>query len=244
MKVYLAQPWGGLGDNLQFTTLPKLYHDNGYECYLSSQNVCRNSEIFDFVWKNNPYIKGVVDHPPTIGANAPDLPLKTIDNIISSAELRHGFPATNRYADVYYEPKLISDLHDKVIVDLSAATLFNVGIEKYYNMDTLFNLVSENIPKENVKFVQFSKVDFAHLSGGFEFENNVLMVDSIFDYADFIHSCKEYYCLYSGGNIMSSAIKHKYNSKVNITCFLHGTLQEHLDRGYFVFDNVKYIDVV
>ena len=25
MKVYFGQPWGGLGDNLQFTTLPKLF---------------------------------------------------------------------------------------------------------------------------------------------------------------------------------------------------------------------------
>lgn len=243
MIVHFAQPWGGLGDNLQFTTLPKLYAEKGIDFYLSSQNAYRNSEIYDFCWKYNPYIKGIVNHPPTVGAHMPDLPLGTIDNIISSAEIRHGFPPTNRYAEIYYEPKLIDELKDKAIVDFSAATLFNVGIEKYYRMDKLFGVVSENVPQKDTMLVQFSNVDFSYLSGGFEYENNVLTVNSIFEYADFIHSCKEYYCLYSGGNIMSAAIKHKYNSKVKITCFIHATIQEHLERGYFIFDNVNYIEV-
>lgn len=243
MEVYFAQPWGGLGDNLQFTTLPKLYHEKGIDFYLSSQNAYRNSEIYEFCWKNNPYVKGISDHSPTIGSNVPDLPFGLIDNIISSAEVRHGFPATNRYADVYYQPKLIDELKDKSIVDLSAATLFNVGIDKYYRMDNLFDIVSETVPQKDTMFIQFANVDFSYLSAEFEFESNPLIVNNIFEYADFIHSCKEYYCLYSGGNIMSSAIKNKYQSKVNITCFLHATIKEHLERGYFIFDNVNYLEV-
>ena len=31
MKVYFGQPWGGLGDNLQFTTLPKLFSEKGVD---------------------------------------------------------------------------------------------------------------------------------------------------------------------------------------------------------------------
>jgi hypothetical protein len=244
MKVYLAQPWGGLGDNLQFSTLPKLYHEKGYEFYLSNENSCRNDEIFEFCWGTNPYVRGVVNHPPTVGSIAPDLPLKTVDNIISASEIRHGFSPTNRYADIYYEPKLIDDLSETILVDLSAVTLFRSGIDRYYNMDKLFESVSKNIPKENSRIVQFTNSNFSYLSGEFEFERNPINVGSIFEYADYIHSCKEYYCLYSGGNTMASAIKYKYNSKVEINCFLHWELQRYLDMGYFIYDNVNYIEAL
>jgi hypothetical protein len=30
---------------------------------------------------------------------------------------------------------------------------------------------------------------------------------------------------------------------VEINCFLHGTKQEHIDKSYFLFDNVNYIEV-
>ena len=58
-KVFFAQPWGGLGDNLQFTTLPKLFSEKGIDFFLSQSNTYRNSEIYDFCWAKNPYVKGV-----------------------------------------------------------------------------------------------------------------------------------------------------------------------------------------
>jgi hypothetical protein len=91
--------------------------------------------------------------------------------------------------------------------------------------------------------VTFKNVNSLSLSGGFEFENNPLEIESIFQYADIIHSAKDYFCLYSGGNSMAAAIKYKYGSEVNLNCFLHGTVQEHKDKGFFVFDNVNYIEV-
>jgi len=62
------------------------------------------------------------------------------------------------------------------------------------------------------------------------------------EYADILHSCKNYYCLYSGGNIMTAGIKNTYSSQMNIHSFLHGSLKEHKDKNYFVFDNVNYIE--
>jgi hypothetical protein len=111
-------------------------------------------------------------------------------------------------------------------------------------MDKLFESVSKNIPKENSRIVQFTNSNFSYLSGEFEFERNPINVGSIFEYADYIHSCKEYYCLYSGGNTMASAIKYKYNSKVKINCFLHWELQRYLDMAYFIYDNVNYIEAL
>jgi len=57
-KIIISQPWGGLGDNLHYSTLPELFSNKGYDVYISNNNKVRNSEIFDLVWKMNPYIKG------------------------------------------------------------------------------------------------------------------------------------------------------------------------------------------
>ena len=38
MKVYFGQPWGGLGDNLQFTTLPRLFSEKGVDFFVSQHN--------------------------------------------------------------------------------------------------------------------------------------------------------------------------------------------------------------
>jgi hypothetical protein len=33
-KIIISQPWGGLGDNLHFSTLPELFSKKGYEVYI------------------------------------------------------------------------------------------------------------------------------------------------------------------------------------------------------------------
>jgi hypothetical protein len=91
--------------------------------------------------------------------------------------------------------------------------------------------------------VKFKNVNIKSLSDSFNFEKNEVEVESIFHYADLIHSCQELYCLYSGVNSMAAAVKNKSGSKVKINCFLHGTKQEHTDKSYFIFDNVNYIEV-
>jgi hypothetical protein len=37
-EIIMHQPWGGLGDNLAFSTLPELYHSRGYKVYISNNN--------------------------------------------------------------------------------------------------------------------------------------------------------------------------------------------------------------
>lgn len=244
MSVIFGQPWGGLGDNLQFTTLPRLFSDAGEKFYISIHNKYRNSEIYNFCWRDNPYVLGVVDQQPTVGSCAPDIGKGVTDNIVSAAEIRHGFSGEGRYPEIYYDAKTIEGMEDKILVDLSAHTLINNGLDKFYNVDSLFDLVDGSIPRENVRFVTFKNVDIPYLSGGFDFEEQEIEIESIFQYADLIHSCKEYYCLYSGGNSMAAAIKHRCNSNVKINCFLHGTVQEHLDKAFFIFDNVNYVEVV
>jgi hypothetical protein len=109
MKVFFGQPWGGLGDNLQFTTLPRLYAERGDEFYVSARNAYRNPEIYNFCWKDNPYVKGIVSNSPNIGSCAPDIQNGTTDNIVSAAEIRHGFSGEGRYPEIYYQPNILEE---------------------------------------------------------------------------------------------------------------------------------------
>lgn len=242
MKVFLGQPWGGLGDNLQFSTLPRLYAERGDEFYLSSDNAYRNDEIYEFCWGNNPYVKGIADVPPNIGACMPWPPEKTIDNIISVSEFRHGFTPVGRYPEIYYTPKLLSEYQDKTIVDLSAHTLLQNGVASYYDVEKLFSKIRNLIPDDAI-LVTFKHSSIYSFSGDFAFESNQIKIDTIYQYADIIHSAKEYYCLYSGSNALSAAIKNQNNSRVKLNSFIYRTVQENKDIGFFVFDNVNYIEL-
>ena len=241
-NVYFAQPWGGLGDNLQFTTLPRLFHEKGVNFHVSIHNTYRNPEIYDFCWKDNPYVKGIARNNPNVGSVAPDLPHGVTDNIVSAAEIRHGFAGDGRYPEIYYEAEFLEEYKDKTIVDLSAHTLLKNNVGEFYDADKLFSLVEEHVP-DDALFVTFKNVNSLSLEGGFAFENNQLEIESIFQYANIINSAKSYYCLYSGGNSMAAAVKYKCNSKVELNCFLHGTVEEHKNKGFFIFDNVNYIEV-
>ena len=56
-RVIFSQPWGGLGDNLAFSNLPKLYNEIGSSFYLSVINNCRNNAIKKICWENNSFVK-------------------------------------------------------------------------------------------------------------------------------------------------------------------------------------------
>ena len=46
MKI-LAQPWGGLGDNLQFSTLPEKFSEKNIEVFISDKKECISSPQLD-----------------------------------------------------------------------------------------------------------------------------------------------------------------------------------------------------
>ena len=53
--VLLGSYFGGLGDNLQFSTLPEeFFKQQGRDTYIVSETTFRNKEIYDLVWGCNP----------------------------------------------------------------------------------------------------------------------------------------------------------------------------------------------
>ena len=57
--VYLKAWHGGLGDALQFSTLPEEFgKQQGRKTYIVADAPFRNEGIYDLVWDKNPYVLG------------------------------------------------------------------------------------------------------------------------------------------------------------------------------------------
>jgi hypothetical protein len=223
--IVISQPWGGLGDNLQFSTLPKLYSEMGYDVYISTANVYRNPEIYDLVWKLNPYVKGVSDEPPNVGA-CQRFHLFT-DQFIKNIELSHGLVhGTEIYPSIYYKPTKIESLCDTLIYDMTS-------ISSSYSDDFIqssFSKVFDMYPTTAKKRIIFRNINNRMTP---DFQTECMIVDNIFQYCDIIYSCKAYVSLLSGGSVLASAIK-QHAATPDIHC-IHTKYS-----NIFTFSNATY----
>src|SRR5262245_5258113 len=121
----IYQPWGGLGDNLQFSTLPEMFASRGIRTLVSTRNAARNPEINSLVWGMNPFISGVSDAKPNAGQCRCvifDSLSKSLD-FIERIECAHGLEPTHHFPKVYYKSKPRPDLSGAVIVDVGSTSV-------------------------------------------------------------------------------------------------------------------------
>lgn len=209
--IIIEQPWGGLGDNLQYSTLPKLYSKLGHNVYISSKNMYRNPEIYKLVWELNPYIKGISDLPTNAGAITyfNNFHKVVTENSIKNVELSHNLiNGTEEYPEIYYTPKYIPELENIILFDTTSITLKNVYSNNKLakSIDDIINNIINNYPELTAKHIHFTKIS-----------NNDIpikctdkyIINSIFDYCDAIFSCKIYISPQSGNSCLASSIKKK-----------------------------------
>lgn len=246
--VILGPYFGGLGDSLQFSTLPEeFYKQQGRETYLLDGTTFRNKEIYDLVWELNPYVKGIKRGE----RNAGDLPkFEPIENHtgnwISNWEHLHGLKPTNIRPKIYYNPKKIEEHQDSILVDLSSITINHNNTGYGYDLEKVES-VYQNLRVEypDKKFVQI------------EFENDIgenvnkylpevderIKVNSIFEYCDLINSSFGICCFYSGSMVLATAIQ-RFNENLKILCITSPSVYNS-DRtqklGIFYFDFVDYL---
>jgi len=244
--VILGAYHGGLGDNLQFSTLPEeFYKQHGRETYLVDGSDFRNKEIYDLVWGMNPYIKGIKEGP----RNAGDLPeyteKKRTGNWIKDWELVHGLEPVNERPKVYYEPKKFDDLAGHFLVDLSSITI------NHHNTGYGYDLKEVERTYQNIR-TRFAKNTFLSI----EFNNyvgeinkfnvnsdGISKVSSIFNYCDQLNSVDGIVCFYSGYMVLATAIQ-RYNPNLKILCITPPSVynsERTQKKGIFYFDFVEYI---
>ena len=224
-KIVISQPWGGLGDNLQYSTLPKLYSELGCDVYISRTNAYRNPEIYDLVWKLNPYVKGETDEPPNAGACRP-LQFVT-DQFITNIERSHGLlHGTDIYPSIYYTPTKIPSLENTLIYDITSIS--SAYSDEYINRS--FTQIFEKYPECDKKKIIFRNISNRATP---DFQTDSIVLDNILQYCNIIYSCKAYVSLLSGGAVLASAIK-QHNITPDIHCFHHSHC------NIFTFTNATY----
>ena len=236
--VILSAFHGGLGDNLQFSTLPEEFHkQQGRDTYIWSQASFRNQEIYDLVWGCNPYVKGIKDGTWTAG-DTPEIGHKTIiSDCIMNWEALHGLEPTNRYPKIYYKPKKIHGFHNIILVDLSSISIT-------YDSKEILDLYStiKNLHKD----MKFFGVEFTNkIKDATIIEpdvDNTILIEDIFTYVDLMYSSFGVVSLHSGQNHLASAIKNQYNKDLKVYCLMDDVeYVRQKTKGIFVFDNVTYL---
>ncbi len=181
---------GGLGDWLQYSTVPELAYKNGVDCYIYSGAPFRSPQTLELLLKN-PYLKGLTDSLPNGGSTIYSGWDKELNNIIKIQERNHGFVPTNTKPIIYYQPKLLKNFLNKDIVDFNSVSTNGLySDEKVQNY--LDSLSSETILLNNNKYKLNGKINY--------------ITQDIFGYCDVIYSCRKFICLHSGGSTLTSAI--------------------------------------
>ena len=235
--VILSAFHGGLGDNLQFSTLPEEFHkQQGRDTYISSQASFRNQEIYDLVWGHNPYVKGIKDGDWSAG-DTPDRHRVIESDCISNWEALHGLKPTNKYPKIYYEPEKISSFDNVILVDLSSISIT-------YDEEKILKLY-DAVRKTHEGMV-FLEVEFTNkIKGATIIEpdvTGVVEIESIFTYVDLMYSSFGVISLHSGQNHLAAAIKNQYNNDLEVYCLMDEyEYQRQKDKSIFVFDNVNYL---
>lgn len=230
--IVISQPWGGLGDNLQFSTLPQLFTEKGYDVYISSRNAIRNQEIYDIVWGKNPYIKGISSLPSNAGScKAFNI---VTSNPMKNMELAHGLTeGCAEYPIIHYKPNYIPDLSNCLIFDYTSisSSYTDTTIQKY------FTAVFDKYPHLTKKKVVFNTIANRSISG---IDTDSIRISNIYEYCDVIYSCNVFLSTFSGQSVLASAIKGKNPTPTIYTIHSHLSITQ--KEGFmFAFNNINYV---
>jgi hypothetical protein len=109
--------YGGVGDHLVYSSLPELlWKQKKIQVFLSNSSIFRNSQIFEYVWAKNPFVKmtdekGWFIHQPLDIIRQ----CRTINQYLIQLFNLEGDDAPK----LYYQPAVIPELEGQVVVDCS-----------------------------------------------------------------------------------------------------------------------------
>lgn len=230
---------GGLGDELQFTTLPEILTKQGHEVYLlkDSNEVLpyRNNAIKNFVWGKNPYIKGEIEGEWNLG-DLPNLYKNTEQDFIKNWERAFGLEPQNSLPNLYRSPnhKILSQIG---LIELGAISL-------KYNKERVIKTVNSIIK-------QHPKVRWFQIASNYQ-PNNIELpnVDKIeirgnIDTLSYIYNdicgCNVFVSLSSGLQSVAAAARRFNPNMKQYTIHPESDSQWILESKLFVYPKVEYI---
>ncbi len=235
-KIYFAQPWGGLGDNLGYSNLPRLYHEKGIPFQVSFLNYSRNREIHNLVWKENKFVDGnfsfIIPNAGYIMFNRAHVNNPSY-NIVQTINALHGFDPGNGYPEIHIKNPNLKKQRLSSVADLNAFSLFNTQGVVYDHKYT------ENL-KINLSNGGTKILHFPNIYNERNQHDNSISITSIESLVSTLLSTDLFYCLNSGSHSLASALKNSFGSPKKIISFLPDSDIKNLKDWGYIFDNVEY----
>jgi len=240
-KVILAQPWGGLGDNLQYSNLPKLFNDIGKKFYVSHANHVRNKNIYKFCWQSNPYSNGKIFKKPNIGWKVWIDNLNTFKdrsdcNIIQIVNLMHGFNEGDGYPSLFINKEIINNkIKFKYLADFNAIS----GVPDDESWQEIYKEIS-NYSISSLTFPSVKKL--SNYPKYFKFNDEINSI-SIDDLIEVLSQTDTFICLNSGSHVLAAGLKNLIGRPNKIISFYPGAEDIDKPHGRYMFNNVEYFSV-
>jgi len=232
-KIILLENFGGLGDNLQFSTLPEEFKkQKNFDFYIhtSTYDSLRNKEIFTLVWEMNPFFKGISDEPPNAGRV---YRYPTENNMVCDIEELHGLECKNDTFKLYYEPKNVGPLD--ILFDLTSTSLRKDYLDNKDKIDFIIKDLLKNNYK-NLYFVEFKNLHSENYKSVISIpDSKKIEVGPIFEYCDVISSCNHFVGLQSGGSHLAKTYQKKYKYKITL-------IEPHYFNGWR-FEDINYLKI-
>tara|TARA_Y100001968_G_scaffold325175_1_gene365967 strand:+ start:58 stop:918 length:861 start_codon:yes stop_codon:yes gene_type:complete len=199
-KLVIGTPFGGLGDHLFLSSIPRLYksiHPLG-KVFLSARSKFRNWEIYPLIWQSNPYLDGIVDEEiePLLSIEKNDPKGINIMDVVHE-KLSLPFVPGQSKPEIYIESSLKNSKEKRCyeLIDLNYISFVGAITRK-----DLKNIINTNISDSTI-FVNPAKwiKDIWP-------EVNSINTNSLFHYCELIQNCSKLVVLTSGGAVLGSAL--------------------------------------
>ncbi len=197
-KLIISIQKGGLGDHLFYSHLPRIAKQYGgfNQVFISNDSIFRNSDTKKLVWELNPYLDGFTNEPGFFYFSEK---IQEDENILDHLMLAYGLDdkKRNHEPEIYYKPKLVEALIDKIIYDPNYISY--TGDIKYST--TIENWFAQNNISPNAQM---------KVLGGRSIKINCpheVATPDLFAFCDLLYSAKAIYCLSTGTGTLAAAIQ-------------------------------------
>jgi hypothetical protein len=222
-------PYGGLGDHLFHSHLPRIAKElGGYQfVYISNKSKLRHPDNKYVVWGLNPFVDGFVDEPGVscdLGSIVKKLEKDTEGrvNLLDEIMLAFGLDDEERHhePEIYYKPKFVED-YSKVIYDPNHLSCIGAANSKYA---MLF------FSKNNLTFEAIMRLRTE--DAFYEPDGQEVFIDTptLMDFCDLVFSSKKMFCLTSGTATLAAALKKPvtvFYGELQPRAFQHSKLHEY-----------------
>lgn len=219
-KKIISQPFGGLGDWLLLSTLPRRLDEAGFDVYIHDGPFTqfRNSEIKDLVMRN-PHIKGFSPEQPNAGLGiyadlwgkfCYEVRLRPSDPIAIMEEVNGLPPPYSHAPEIYPEMPPVQMNDNIIIVDPYSSSLpfTKDSVDPWVDFYTQHHYKGKQvIVVETPGYAAFHRALFGQPK---------IQVQTLTEYIGLLRSCFAFFGVESGGQMLAAAVKNSLRPELRV----------------------------